>query len=140
MIKGDKIYLTELDPANAETIRGWFNDPEVHRYLRVGHTPISQEEERRYYESEAASSSARNFEIHVAEDGRYIGNVGLKDIYPVHRSAELGIAVGSKEDWGKGAILLSPPATAFVASSSASHRIRSVACRNESASTWLTWA
>ena len=39
MIKGDKIYLTELDRANAETIRTWLNDPEVHRYLLVGHVP-----------------------------------------------------------------------------------------------------
>ena len=102
MIRGDKIYLTELDFANSETIRAWLNDPEVYKYLMVGHTPISEDDERRYYEAQAAASDARNFEIHVAEDGRYIGNVGLKDIHPVHRHAELGIAIGRKEDWGKG--------------------------------------
>jgi hypothetical protein len=37
MIKGEKIYLTELDRANAEVIRTWLNDPAVHRYLLVGH-------------------------------------------------------------------------------------------------------
>ena len=31
MIRGEKIYLTELDRANAEIIRGWLNDPEVQR-------------------------------------------------------------------------------------------------------------
>lgn len=102
MIRGDKIYLTELDVANAETIRAWLNDPEVYKYLLVGHTPISNDDERRYYEAQAASSDTQNFEIHVAEDGRYIGNVGLKDIHALHRHAELGIAVGRKEDWGKG--------------------------------------
>jgi RimJ/RimL family protein N-acetyltransferase len=102
MIRGDKIYLTELDFANAETIRAWLNDPEVYKYLMVGHTPISEDDERRYYEAQALSSDAQNFEIHVAEDSRYIGNVGLKDIHPVHRRAELGIAIGRKEDWGKG--------------------------------------
>ena len=102
MIRGERIFLTELDFANSETIRGWLNDPEVYKYLMVGHTPISEDDERRYYEAQAASSDAQNFEIHVAEDGRYIGNVGIKDIHPVHRHAELGIAIGRKEDWGKG--------------------------------------
>ena len=102
MIRGEKIFLTELDFANSETIRGWLNDPEVYKYLMVGHTPISVDDERRYYEAQAASADAQNFEIHVAEDGRYIGNVGIKDIHPVHRHAELGIAIGRKEDWGKG--------------------------------------
>jgi RimJ/RimL family protein N-acetyltransferase len=102
MIKGGKIYLTELDFANSEAIRAWLNDPEVYKYLMVGHTPISKEDERRYYEAQAISSDSRNFEIHLAEDGRYIGNVGVKGIHPVHRRAELGIAIGSKKDWGKG--------------------------------------
>ena len=33
MIRGEKIYLTELDWDNSETIRAWINDPEVHKYL-----------------------------------------------------------------------------------------------------------
>jgi RimJ/RimL family protein N-acetyltransferase len=102
MIKGDKTYLTELDWDNSEIVRGWINDPEVHKYLATGHTPLTKEDERRYYESHVSSTETRNFEIHVAEDGRYIGNVGLKGIHPVHRHAELGIVVGRKEDWGKG--------------------------------------
>jgi RimJ/RimL family protein N-acetyltransferase len=102
MIKGEKIYLTELDQANAETIRGWLNDPEVYKYLMVGHTPISKEDERRYYESRANSDDSRDFEIHVADDGRFIGNIGIKGFHQVHRRAELGIAIGSKQDWGKG--------------------------------------
>ncbi len=102
MIKGEKIFLTELDPANAETIRAWLNDPEVYKYLMVGHTPISKEDERRYYESHTNQGDERNFEIHVADDGRYIGNIGIKGISLVHRRAEMGISIGSKQDWGKG--------------------------------------
>ena len=102
MIKGEKIYLTELDWDNSETIRAWLNDPEVYEYLMVGHTPITKEDEQRYYEAHTAAPDAQSFEIHVAEDGRYIGNIGLKDIHPAHRHAELGIAIGRKEDWGKG--------------------------------------
>jgi RimJ/RimL family protein N-acetyltransferase len=68
----------------------------------VGHTPITKEEERRYYELHTNTGDDRNFEIHLVEDGRYIGNVGIKGIHPVHRDCELGIAIGDKREWGKG--------------------------------------
>jgi hypothetical protein len=64
MIKGEKIYLTELDWANSEIIRGWLNDPEVHEYS-VGHTPITREEERQYFEAQAAETD-RHTSIHLA--------------------------------------------------------------------------
>jgi RimJ/RimL family protein N-acetyltransferase len=102
MIKGDKIYLTELDRANSETIRAWLNDPEVHRYLLVGHVPITREQEDCYYDAQSTATDAYNFEIHVSADGRYVGNVGLMNVNLVHRRGEIGIVVGSKEDWGKG--------------------------------------
>jgi RimJ/RimL family protein N-acetyltransferase len=102
MIKGSKIYLTELDRANAEAIRAWLNDPEVHRYLLVGHVPLTREEEERYYDSQATASDAYNFEIHVAADGRFIGHIGLKDVSLLHRHGEIGLVIGSTDDWGKG--------------------------------------
>ena len=42
MIKGQKIYLTELDWDNSETIRAWLNDPEVHKYLGTRPHPDQQ--------------------------------------------------------------------------------------------------
>lgn len=102
MLKGRTTYLTELDRANADTIRGWLNDPEVHRYLLVGHIPLTREAEERYYDAQAASSDSFDFEIHVAEDGRFIGHIGLSGVSLVHRHAEIGLVIGSKEDWGGG--------------------------------------
>lgn len=102
MIKGDKMYLTELDRANAETIRAWLNDPEVHRYLLVGHIPLTKEAEERFYDAQSTSSDSYNFEIHVAADGRFIGHVGLADVSLIHRHGEIGLVIGSREDWGKG--------------------------------------
>ncbi len=102
MIKGDKIYLTGLDRANAETIRAWLNDPEVHHHLLVGHVPITREAEQRFYDLQGTTPDTYDFEIHVAADGRYIGNIGLRDVDLVHRHGEIGLVVGSKQDWGKG--------------------------------------
>ena len=64
--------------------------------------PITREQEERYYSAQSESANSFNFEIHVADDGRYIGNVGLKDVDFVHRHAEVGIAIGDKTAWGKG--------------------------------------
>lgn len=102
MIRGEKVYLTELDREHAETMRAWLNDPEVHRYLLVGHVPLTREDEDRFYAAQGLVSDAYNFEIHVAEDGRYIGHVGLKDVSLVHRHGEIGIVIGDKTAWGKG--------------------------------------
>lgn len=102
MIRGEKVYLTELDRDNAEIIRNWLNDPEVYQFLAVGHVPITREAEKHYYDSQAAADDRYTFEIHVCEDERYVGNVGLKDVNLVHRRAELGLVIGSKEDWGRG--------------------------------------
>lgn len=102
MIKGESTYLTELDRANAEIIRAWLNDPEVHRHLLVGHVPITREEEERYYDERVSASDSYSFEIHVTADDRYIGNVSLENVSLIHRHAELGLVIGSKEDWGKG--------------------------------------
>ncbi|MCL5736507.1 MAG: GNAT family N-acetyltransferase [Actinobacteria bacterium] len=102
MIRGEKVYLTELNRGNAEIIRAWLNDPEVHEFLLVGHVPITVEQEQRYYDTQALAGDRFSFEIHLLEDGRYLGNVGLKGIHPVHRRAELGLVVGAKDEWGKG--------------------------------------
>ncbi len=102
MIRGHGIYLTELDRNNSEAIRAWINDPEVHRFLRAGHVPVTREQEMRYYDAQAAFSTAFTFEIHLAENDRYVGNVGVKDVDPIHRSCELGLVIGQPLDWGKG--------------------------------------
>jgi RimJ/RimL family protein N-acetyltransferase len=49
-----------------------------------------------------ASDTDHAFEIHVAEDGRYIGNVGLHKVDMRHRHAEIGIFIGSSDERGKG--------------------------------------
>ncbi len=41
MIRGERIYLSALDPANAEIVVKWFNDPEVREWLLNGHIPMT---------------------------------------------------------------------------------------------------
>jgi len=102
MIVGEAVYLTELDRTNAETVRAWINDPEVNRFLLAGHVPVTREAEERFYDSADTSTDSYHFEIHLSADGRHIGNIGLQAVDLVQRHGEIGLVVGSKDDWGKG--------------------------------------
>jgi RimJ/RimL family protein N-acetyltransferase len=102
MLRGDRVVLTPLDKANLATALAWIQDPEVNAFMLSGHEPISVEEEERWYDQMAVSDTDHVFEIHVADDGRYVGNVGLHKVDAAHRHAELGIMVGSKPDQGQG--------------------------------------
>jgi len=105
MLLGEKIYLDTLDPANAGTARRWINDPKVNTWMLSGHIPVSEIAEQEFYagvERRAAAHSAFLFEIHVADDGRYIGNCGLEGIDLVHRHAEVGIVIGELDAQNSG--------------------------------------
>lgn len=105
MVRGDKIYLANLDPANAETARAWVNDPEINRYLLHGQIPVSTASEAAWYQNAVATWSAGTayqFQIHVAADGRYIGNCGLHNVDMLHRSAEIGILIGELDAQNRG--------------------------------------
>lgn len=102
MLEGERVYLTALDKANMATALGWLTDPEVNEFMISGHEPMTLEDEERWYDEMAVSATDEVFEIHIAEDGRYVGNTGLNKIDRTHRSAELGIMVGSKPDQNRG--------------------------------------
>ena len=105
MLRGDTVYLTPLDAGNAEVARAWINDPGVNRYLLAGQVPVTRQQEASFYEDAARDHAAGArfvFEIHVAADGRYIGNCGLEKVDMRHRSAEIGIVIGELDAQNNG--------------------------------------
>lgn len=104
MIRGEKVMLTALDPSNAETARGWVNDPDLNRWMLSGHVPLTPGAEIAWYERMDASDTDHIFEIHVAKDGRLIGHCGLHKADLIHRHAELAIMIGdvSAQNRGRG--------------------------------------
>mgnify|MGYP000900401149 FL=1 len=102
MIAGEKVFLTGLERANAETARAWLNDPAVNRFMEVGQVPITAAAEAAFYDRLETSSSDFVFEIHLEENGRYVGNIGLHGVDWRHRFAELGLFLGSPVDHGRG--------------------------------------
>lgn len=101
--------LTALDRRNAETVLGWINDPEINRYMLAGHVPLTLGEEMGFYDRSENSPEVYNFEIHVADDMRLIGHVGLIGVDLRHRHGEVGIMIGDltaqNQGFGRDALL-----------------------------------
>jgi RimJ/RimL family protein N-acetyltransferase len=102
VIRGERVILTALDPVNAPLMQGWINDPDVNRYMLVGHVPLTLAQEQAYYSRIENSDNAYGFEVHVAEDMRLIGHVGLEGVDLRHRHGEIGIVIGDQGSQGRG--------------------------------------
>ncbi len=101
-ITGEKIAL---GPARRELVplyQKWMNDFEVVRTLGARLGPMTREAEEAWYERVSGGGGEILFTIYERATMRPIGNTGLDDIDPFHRTATFGILIGEKECWGKG--------------------------------------
>jgi len=102
-IEGDRIYLREVRPSDVnEDYYRWMNDSEVTQYLESRFYPNSLERLREYVASKLANHDIVFLAIVLKDDHRHIGNIKLEPINWIHRSAEVGIIIGDKSNWGKG--------------------------------------
>ncbi len=99
--EGDRIYLRPIELTDEQKLRKWINDPEIWRYLVI-RTPMNAVREREWIEGQGLSATEVSFGVVVRTGDRLIGSVGLRQIHPVNRSAEVGIMIGDKEYHGKG--------------------------------------
>lgn len=105
MLTGALVTLTRFDISNAEKLRTWVNDPEVHRWMATGQRELTLEQELAFFESterDWEEGSAYRFEIHAASDGRLLGVCGLEHADGYHRHAEVGLFIGEPQEWGQG--------------------------------------
>ena len=100
MIQGKRVRLRAVEPSDLPDYHRWLNDPEVTRYLKI-YTPLSMLDEEAWYEEMRADRSQMVFAIET-DSGQHIGNLALMDLNWKDRSAELGIVVGDKSQWGRG--------------------------------------
>ncbi len=98
---GRSIYFRPLEKADAPLVQGWFNDPEVTRHLLI-HRPISLAGEEAFLEGLANSETDVAVMIVVRDTDRPIGTTALHLEAGPHRQARFGIALGARDEWGKG--------------------------------------
>lgn len=99
-IVGKRIFLSPINPDDAETYAKWINDLDVSIYLTSAPKIYSLQKEREILEH--LSKEAYCFAIVDSEKEKLIGNIGLEDVDLLDRKAVLGIFVGDKEYWSKG--------------------------------------
>ena len=100
-IPGERIYLSPVNPDDAELYTKWLNDREITQWLTMSARVISLPGERKWLEN-AATGDGYSFAIVLREGGRLLGNIGLHNLNTVNRGAELGVFIGEAEDKCKG--------------------------------------
>ncbi|MDQ2941098.1 MAG: GNAT family N-acetyltransferase [Chloroflexota bacterium] len=103
IIRGQQVYLRTPERADVPLFVAWFNDADVLRHLEM-RAPMSVAMEEAWFERMLAAEGKTeyHFVICLLADGRPIGTVGLHDIHERSGNAGFGIAIGEKEEWGKG--------------------------------------
>lgn len=102
-LAGEKIYLRPIELADLEgPYIYWLNDPEVTRYLEVGHTRQTPESLRKYLKRFETGDSDTIYAICESETHSHIGNVTLNNINRFSGIADTGLMIGDKSCWGKG--------------------------------------
>ena len=98
-IKGDRLYLSPMNPDDKEIYTKWMNDKEVCENLGCYSKMISLVSEGKWLEDNLNDYS---FAIVLKENDELIGNIALLDVNNINQSATLGIFIGEKENRNKG--------------------------------------
>jgi len=103
IIRGERVFLRAPERSDLPTFVRWFNDADVQRNLAM-RAPMSLAAEEQWFDRMLTDqgTSRHQFVITLVDDGRPIGTVGLEAVDLVNGTAEFGIAIGEKSEWGKG--------------------------------------
>ena len=99
-VKGERLYLSPMNPEDFLQYTKWFNDRDVVENLGNYAHNFSIGVEKKALEELA--DNGHNYAIVLNDGDELIGNISLMSISPVYRSAELGIFIGEKEKRGNG--------------------------------------
>ena len=97
MLKGKRVSLRRVEPADYPHVQRWQNDPEVFRWM--DYTRSFSAEDVKASE-EAATREGHPFVIE--EEGRAVGRIGLNNFRPRDAMASLYVFVGERDTWGRG--------------------------------------
>lgn|SRR5690606_2441450 len=99
-----KVILRELTLDDVEDRYQWCLDKEVTKHLNMPdkYPPFSKEETLNWIKMCIEKTNGYEQKAIVTEQGKHIGWIDLKNIDKLNKHAELGIAIGDKNYWGKG--------------------------------------
>ncbi len=97
------MFLRDLQLSDLEKRVTWLSSPEItHFFTNLATNPINMTAMQEWYQKVSKNT---NRELHFAvftQEDNHIGGAQLKEIDWRNRSAEFGIFIGEKSEWGKG--------------------------------------
>lgn len=98
------VQLRELTLEDAEDRYQWCLDKELTKHLNMPdkYPPFSKEDTQNWIKMCINKTNGYEQKAILTEEGKHIGWVDLKNIDKLNKHAELGIAIGDKNYWGKG--------------------------------------
>jgi RimJ/RimL family protein N-acetyltransferase len=103
LVHGEHVFLRPVEKSDATLIHRWRSDADVAVLASIA-MPMSlaQVEQRAERSAENIGDERYDFVICLLDDERPIGVGMLFDLDRLNGSAELGIFIGEKAEWGKG--------------------------------------
>ena len=97
---GERVYISPMNPEDAEIYAKWLNNAKITQYLSVHNSLVCISGERSYIED----FCKKEFHMCIVkiENDELIGNIALENIDYKNGSAELGIFIGEEDNLGKG--------------------------------------
>lgn len=96
------VRLRPLVEADVDDVLAWVNDPEIVGNLATfAGKPLTRDDELQYIRRMQASKEDRVFTITTPE-GRYLGQIGLHQIFRRSAVGRLSVIVAAKQDMGQG--------------------------------------
>lgn len=102
MIKGEKVYLRPIVKKDITFLNEWKNDEETYQYLGGGFMPVSIDQQEKWMDSMIDTLGNHKRFIICNSENVPIGMIGLYDINWIHRTCEVGMYIGNKNEKGKG--------------------------------------
>ena len=100
MIHGQKITLRAIEADDSFRYHHWINDEETNQWRGLYH-PTTADEAAAWIENQRRKTPT---ELSLAIDigDEHLGFIGLREICPRSRRAEIWIYIGAKSHWGQG--------------------------------------
>lgn len=99
-LEGERIYLSPMNPEDAELYTKWLNNPNITKYLSTHNALVSLNGEREYLEE--FSKHEFCLAIIKKDNDELLGNIAIEDIDYKNGTAELGIFIGEESNLSKG--------------------------------------
>jgi diamine N-acetyltransferase len=101
-LRGDAIRLRAVGETDLPLLVRWLNDPDVRHWLHQSDRPDATVDSVRARFGLVHDGFPNLVWVIETLEGRAVGRVGLIEVDPYHRRAELGISIGEKDCWSRG--------------------------------------